>query len=179
MRPVPLRWSLSLRALHWLMAALILALIGVGWVMTHIRADLGTIFELYQWHKSWGVVVALLLVLRLAARGLSPALPPLEHSGFERRAARVAHLAFYVLMAALPISGWLMAASSPLALPTRPFELFTLPAPVGPDEALFERLQLLHEVLAYGLLALIALHIAASLKHQLVDRDGIFRRITF
>ncbi|MCB4771385.1 cytochrome b/b6 domain-containing protein [Ancylobacter sp. Lp-2] len=174
----PRHWSLPLRLLHWLMAALILALLAVGWSMTHVQRDLGTSFALYQWHKSYGLLVLPLLALRLLAR-LAPAPPPVEHSRLERRAAKVAHLSFYALMLAVPMSGWLMAASSPLALPTRPFELFTLPAPVGPDEALFERLQLLHEVLAYALLALLAVHVLAVLKHQLVDRDGILRRISF
>lgn len=173
------RWSVPLRLLHWLMAALIVALIGVGWTMTHIRSDIGTTFTLYQWHKSYGCLVAVLLVLRVAARLVAPVPPPIEHSRLERQAARAAHLAFYALMLAVPASGWLMAAASPLALPTRPFELFTLPAPVAPDEALFGWLQPLHEVAAYGLLALLALHVLATLKHQFVDRDHILRRITF
>ncbi|GLK82930.1 cytochrome b [Ancylobacter defluvii] len=171
-------WSLPLRLLHWLMAALLVALLAVGWWMTHVHRDLGTTFALYQWHKSYGLLVLALLVLRLLAR-LAPHPPPLEHSRLERGAARTAHLGFYALMLALPASGWLMAAASPLALPTRPFELFTLPAPVAPDAALFERLQLLHEVLAYALLGLIVLHVLATLKHQLVDHDGILRRIGF
>ncbi|MBS7543429.1 cytochrome b [Ancylobacter oerskovii] len=177
MTPAPAHWSRPLRLLHWLMAALLLALLAVGWTMTHVQRDLGTTFALYQWHKSYGLLVLPLLALRLAAR-LAPTPAPLEHSRLERRAARAAHLGFYALMLAVPLSGWLMAAASPLALPTRPFELFTLPAPVGPDEALFERLQFLHEVLAYALLALLVLHVLATLKHQFLDRDGILRRIT-
>lgn len=181
-RPVPKRteaarrWGLPLRLIHWAMAALLLGLVVLGWGMTHIRTDLGTTFQLYQWHKSWGLVVLLLLALRLAARALSPRPPPPDR--LARLAAATQGL-LYGLMLALPVCGWLMAAASPLALPTRPFNLFTLPAPVGPDMLLFERLRLAHELLAYGLTALVALHVAAALKHHLIDRDDILRRMGF
>lgn len=167
-----------MRLIHWVMAALLVALIAVGWVMTHSEYDLGTTFALYQWHKSHGLLVLPLLALRLAAR-LSRRPPALEHSRAERVAAGIAHAAFYALMLALPVCGWLMASASPLSLPTRPFDLFTMPSLVAPDETLFQRLRLLHEILAYALLALLGLHMAAALKHQVFDRDGIIRRITF
>ncbi len=174
----PLRWSLPLRLLHWLMAALLVALVAVGWVMTHVHDNLGTTFALYQGHKSYGLLIIPLLALRLLAR-LAPRPVPLEHSRLERIGARVAHLSFYVLMLALPLCGWLMAAASPLSLPTRPFETFIMPSPIAPDEHLFEVLQTLHAVLAYALVALLVLHVAAAVKHQLLDRDGVLRRIIF
>lgn len=181
-RPVPkpadpaIRWGLPLRLMHWAMAAVLLGLVALGWGMTHVRTDLGTTFQLYQWHKSWGLLVLVLLALRLAARATSPRPPPPDRLA---RLAAATHGLLYGLMLALPVCGWLMAASSPLALPTRPFNLFTLPAPVTPDPVLFERLRLAHEVLAYGLLALVALHAAAALKHHIIDRDGILRRMGF
>lgn len=171
-----MRWGLPLRLMHWTMAAVLVGLLALGWGMTHIRTDLGTTFQLYQWHKSWGLLVLVLLALRLAARLGSPRPPP---SGTLAGVAAATHGLLYVLMLALPVCGWLMAAASPLALPTRPFNLFTLPAPITPDPVLFERLRLAHEVLAYGLAALIALHVGAAIKHHVIDRDDILRRMGF
>jgi len=182
-RPLPgkvVRWGITGRLLHWAMAMLIIGLVAVGLVMTHGHFDLGTTFALYQAHKSYGLIVLPLLLWRLLWRWRTtappapPGMPPIE-----RRLARVAHGLFYGLMAALPVSGWIMASASPLRLPTRPFNLFSMPDLVRPDPVLFERLRLLHEVVAYGLVALLVLHVAAALKHHLLDKDDVLRQIGF
>jgi cytochrome b561 len=173
-----IRWSLAGRLLHWTMAVLIIGLVVVGLVMTRSHFDLGTTFALYQAHKSYGLLVLPLLAWRLLWRWrtIAPPTPPTMAS-IERRLARAAHVLFYVLMAALPLSGWIMASASPLRLPTRPFNAFTLPDLVQPDAALFEKLRLVHEVIAYGLIALLVLHVAAALKHHIVDKDEVLSRM--
>ncbi|HQS46832.1 MAG TPA: cytochrome b/b6 domain-containing protein, partial [Xanthobacteraceae bacterium] len=88
------------------------------------------------------------------------------------------HALFYVLMLALPLTGWLVVSSSPLHLPTRPFNLFTLPDLVAPDAELYAAVSLLHATLAYLLLAVLALHVAGALKHRLVDRDTTLQRMS-
>ncbi len=173
------RWSLPLRALHWLMAALLLGLVALGWAMTHLRFDLGTTFTYYQWHKSYGVLALGLLGIRGLCRLATGRPPEAGPAGWQRTAAHGVHLGFYVLMLALPVSGWLMASASPLHLPTRPFEAFTLPDLVAPDPVLFAWLGWVHALLAYGLLALLALHVAGALKHQFGDRDGVMGRMGF
>ncbi|WP_029005494.1 cytochrome b [Azorhizobium doebereinerae] len=173
------RWSLPLRALHWIMAALILGLLALGLLMTHLRFDLGTTFALYQWHKSIGVVVLLLWGVRLGTRAAWPAPPEETPAGWQRAAARGTHLLLYGLMLALPLSGWMLASASPLHLPTRPFNLFTLPDLVTAGPRLFAALEGVHAALAYGLLALVAVHVAGALKHRFVDRDGVMARMGF
>ncbi|MFC7398258.1 cytochrome b [Chelatococcus sp. GCM10030263] len=175
-----MRWSPAGRLLHWGMAVLIIGLVVVGLVMTRGRFDLGTTFALYQSHKSYGLLVLPLLAWRLLWRWrtIAPPAPP-TMAAIERRLARAAHVLFYLMMAALPLSGWIMASASPLRLPTRPFNAFTLPDLVQPDPALFEKLRLLHEVIAYGLVALLVLHVAAALKHHILDKDDILSRMGF
>jgi len=174
------RWGPTGRLLHWVMALLIIGVIVVGLMMTRSHFDLGTTFALYQAHKSYGLIVLPLLVWRLLWRWRAtappppPAMPPIE-----RRLARAAHGLFYGLMAALPVSGWIMASASPLRLPTRPFNLFSVPDLVQPDPVLFERLRLFHEMVAYGFIALLVLHVAAALKHHLIDKDDVLRQIGF
>jgi cytochrome b561 len=175
-----MHWSPAGRLLHWTMAVLIIGLVTAGVVMTRSHFDLGTTFTLYQGHKSYGLLVLPLLAWRLLWRWRTRVPPPPPTMPvIERRLARVAHGLFYGLMAALPLSGWLMASASPLRLPTSPFNAFTLPDIVSPDPALFEKLRLLHEILAYGLVVVIALHVAAALKHHFVDKDEVLRQMGF
>lgn len=179
MSTAPARWSLPLRLLHWAMAVLLVGLFGLGWAMTHLRFDLGTTFTYYQWHKSFGTLALGALVLRAVVRLAGRRPPDLSGPGWQRVVAHGVHWGLYGVMLALPVSGWLMASASPLHLPTRPFNAFTLPDLVGPDMGLFTTLNTVHTVLAYGLAALLALHVLGALKHQLVDRDGLLRRMSF
>lgn len=180
--PLPERWSLPLRWLHWAMAALLMVLLGLGLAMAYGTFDLGQTFALYQWHKSLGVLILPLVALRLALRAETthPAPAPTEgaRARLEAGVARIVHGLFYVLMVALPLTGWLVVSSSPLHLPTRPFNLFTLPDLVAPDANLYAAMSLLHATLAYLLLAVLALHGAGALKHRFVDRDGTWHRMS-
>jgi len=173
------RWSAPVRLLHWTMAGLVLTLLGLGLVMTQGSFDLPTSFTLYQWHKWIGLLVLALWLPRLLARLAAPA--PAAVPGWQGRAAGVVHGALYGLLLALPLSGWLATSASPLHLPLMvpvPFYgLVRVPDLIGPDAAAAELLGRLHAVGAFSLLALVALHVAAALKHALVDRDDILKRM--
>lgn len=183
-------WHPLQKLLHWAMAALLLAMVFAGLIMTR-AADtaaatgdystrvLGlTIFDAYQLHKSVGAVLFALVLLRLIIRLRlpGPAFPG-HMPRVERLAARGAHLALYGLMLSLPVTGWLMASASPLGIPTIVFGLFALPHPIGSDAGLEATLGILHLTGGLALLALTALHVAAALKHHLVDRDDVLRAI--
>ncbi|MDJ1160127.1 cytochrome b [Chelatococcus sp. SYSU_G07232] len=172
------RWGPIAQAFHWISALLVVGLLVVGFVMTRWRFDLATTFELYQAHKSYGLLALMLVLARLAWRGFDqvPA-PPASMRPLERRLARIVHAALYVLLVALPVSGWLMASASPLRLPTRPFNLFAMPDLVPPGPVLFARLRLLHVILSDLLVAALALHVAGALKHHFRDRDDVLRRM--
>ncbi|MFG1463385.1 cytochrome b [Xanthobacter sp. DSM 24535] len=181
--PASQRWSLPMRGLHWGMAALLVVLLGLGLAMAYGTFDLGQTFALYQWHKSLGVLVMPLVTLRLMLRlgGRHPG--PSTHQARARWApleaglARIVHGLFYLLMVALPLTGWLVVSSSPLHLPTRPFNLFTLPDLVAPDANVYASASQLHAILAYLMIGALTLHILGGLKHRFVDRDSTLSRM--
>jgi cytochrome b561 len=172
------RWSPPVLALHWLSAALILALLALGAYMTHGFADAARRFDLYQLHKSLGFVALALTLARLGARGASRAPPPLVSTpAWERRAAALAHGALYALTLIAALSGWFVVSSAIVAVPTRFFDLFVIPGIPGVGPVQFGAATALHFFVVWLLAGLVALHIAAALKHRFVDRDAIWSRM--
>ena len=165
-----LQFSALQRALHWVMAICILAMlfIGVGMVSTFGAKYL----TLVSIHKPLGIAILVLALLRLIVRFRNGA-PPLPSNMPEpmKLAARVSHIAFYVLMIAMPVIGWAMlsAADFPVVIAG-----MHLPAIVSPNAALHSTLWNAHKLLAFGFFALILVHLAAGLFHALVRRDGVF-----
>lgn len=176
-------WGWPARLLHWLMAGLILFQLGLGFRMVNLVSDVYLQFGLYQTHKSWGFVIFALALLRIGWRLCHrPPEPPAGTSALDAALARGAHLALYVLMVALPVTGWLAASASPLqetyGLKNMIFGWFELPDPVRPGtEALKNRFASLHAAAAFGLAVILAGHVAAALRHHFVRRDGVLRRM--
>ena len=170
-------------ALHWLSALAVLGLIGLGLVMTH--GDLAPMrrFELYQWHKSLGITVLALSLLRLGWR-LTHRPPPLPPTlpRHERAAAHAAHAVLYGLLLGLPLVGWAVVSASPFNLPTVLYGIVPWPhLPVLPDlsdkaavEAVLKRV---HAWGAWFLIGLPVLHVGAALRHHLALRDDTLRRM--
>ncbi len=170
--------------LHWTIALLIIGLLSMGFVMTRMGDDqLSLKFELYQWHKSFGVTVLLLTCLRLGWR-LSHSTPAPLETGFRKTAAHITHIVLYALTFMVPIAGWAMVSVSPWNIPTVLFDLVTwphipgLPNMDGKAEA-EATLKQTHALLAYGAAALVLLHVAAALQHQFWFKQAIFRRMWF
>jgi cytochrome b561 len=176
--PAPVRWNIVVIALHWLSAILILALLAVGFFMTSATLGAATQFDLYQWHKTFGFVLLLLTVMRVFARTLtaSPA-PPADMAPWERRAAGATHFAFYAVLLIVAFAGWLRVSSAIIPIPINFFGLTKIPNLVGPDEAFSERMAFFHEASAWLLLALLALHTAAALKHHYFNEDNVLTRM--
>ncbi len=169
------RWNLAIVVLHWINAALILGLLGLGWIMTHSPFGARTTFDLYQAHKSLGFMALALTALRIVARAASAA--PARVSGWEGRIARAVQAAFYVLTLAAIAAGWLVVSASPLPVPTQFFGLFVVPNIAAPEATLFANAVLAHALTAYVIAALVTLHVAGALKHHLLDRDDALRRM--
>lgn len=163
------------KALHWLTALCVLGLIAVGLWMTEMPLSLMKL-QLYAWHKWLGLLVLLITFGRLAWRLRSPP-PPLPNIviDWERRLAPYSHGLLLFLLLALPVSGWLMSSAGGVTVYW--FGVLQLPDLVPRGLALFEALRRLHHVLAWCLIALIALHVLAVLHHDVIRRDGIFRRM--
>ena len=159
---------------HWVMALLILGMLGVGLYMKRLPIGLEKL-QLYGLHKSFGILVLMLVIVRVCWRmiNITPSLATLP--SWEKYSARAVHYAFYFFMFAMPLTGWLMTSAAGLA-PSF-FGLFTLPNLVAPDDHLRHLLAETHKYLAFALIATVCLHVAAVLKHQFIDKDAILRRM--
>ncbi|MCB8880656.1 cytochrome b [Acidisoma cellulosilytica] len=165
------RFTVLQRALHWLMAVCILAMlfIGVGMVSTLTPKYL----TLVQIHKPLGIAILVLALIRLGVRlrDGAPALPS-DLPEPMKLAAHLSHYIFYALMIVMPLLGWAMlsAASYPVVL----FGSWHLPSILPLNDGLHTLLWNAHHYLAFVFFALILLHLAAALFHALVRRDGVF-----
>jgi cytochrome b561 len=185
------RYTAVAIVLHWAIAVAILFMIPMGLWM-HESAEHGDVsarlFSAYQLHKSIGLTVLALSLVRLGWRLMNPPPPmPAHMPGWERFIAVATHWAFYALMIGLPLSGWLYVSTgwsihdeAPLPVATHWFGLFQVPALFGLNQAdlgvredAAEAALTAHAYLAYAALGLAALHVAAALKHQFFDRDEV------
>ncbi len=170
------RWGVIAQLFHWLMAFAILGAGAVGMYMTSLAASPQK-FQIYALHKSVGLVLLGLVALRLAWRFANPTpkLPP--HTPiFQRKVAAATHVALYGFMAAIPFTGYLMHSAS--SIPFKLFGVWTVPKLFAePNQEILKAAKMAHEWLFIALLVLVALHIAAALKHHFVNRDDILKRM--
>jgi cytochrome b561 len=169
------RYGATAIGLHWLMAALLLGLFCVGVYMHDLPLSPWKL-RVFSWHK-WAGVTAFLLVLARGAWRLTHRPPELPASMTPplRLAAHVGHALLYLLMVAIPLSGWLM--SSAKGFQTVYFAVLPIPDLVGKDKVLGEQLLLVHQSLNFLLAFIVAGHAAAALKHHFVDKDEVLRRM--
>ncbi len=167
-------------AFHWLLALAIVGSFIVGFYMSDLAFS-PLRLKLFNWHKWAGVTILALSALRLLWR-LShrpPALPQQALNtmpAWQRHAHHATHLLLYLLFFAVPLAGW--AYSSAAGFPIVWFGVLPLPDWVPVNKALADAvLKPLHQTFAFALAALVVLHVAATLKHQLVDRDGLLWRM--
>lgn len=180
------RYSTVAIILHWLIAALLVWIVLLGWEASDVQGS-AKIAPL-QLHKPLGITVLLLTLARLGWRlthrppAISPHLKP-----WERRLARVVHCGFYVILLALPLSGWAMVSASKLitVFPIDMFGLFNWPAlsfltnlPADQMKSTHDLLEDAHHLMAkivvYGL---VPLHVLGALKHQFIDKDNELARM--
>jgi cytochrome b561 len=161
--------------LHWVTAALILVTVPLGAILGDLPRVQAT-FKYYSIHKWIGVTLFALTCVRLFLRWRSPP-PPLPASMpvWQQRLSSLVHGLLYALLLALPVVGWV--ASTAGGFPLVLFSVLPLPAPVEKSKVLSDLLSGVHSALAWSLVTLLALHLAAVLKHQFVDRDRIVSRM--
>lgn len=166
-----LRYPLPLRLLHWTRAALVSGMIAAGWLMTSLAdatpLKYGT---LYPTHKSFGLLVLGLVVAQIAIR-VSTTLPPSAPAihAWEARLSKLVHGAMYMLLVAVPLMGYAMSSSYSHS---DGVTFFGVPVPelLAKDDRRFAVFQSLHRIMAYTLLAMIALHVAGVMKHRFLDK---------
>ncbi len=175
----PARYTATAKLLHWLLALALFTAIGVGLYMVSLSFS-PLRLKLYNWHKWLGVSILLLSLLRLGWRltHRPPALPAALQAAmpaWQQGVHHATHHALYALFFVVPLLGW--AYSSAAGFPIVFLGLVPLPDWVPVSESLAELLKPLHQWSAYALATLIVLHIAAALKHQFIDRDGLMQRM--
>jgi len=171
----PHRYGAVAQALHWIIAALIVT----QFLLATLADDLPTGMHklaLLARHKSFGMTVLMLAVVRLAWRLFHkpPALPP-GMKNYEVLLAKLTHVLFYVLLFAVPVTGWLMSSAKGYTVSW--FNLFSWPNLVPKDEAAFKILRSRHELVATVLFFVAILHILAALKHHFVNKDDVLKRM--
>jgi cytochrome b561 len=173
------RYSAVAMALHWVLALAILSAFGVGLYVEDLPFSPEKL-KLLNWHKWAGVTILFLSVLRLVWRitHRPPELPAKVQQnmpGWQTAAFHGTHHLMYLLFFVVPLAGW--AYSSAKGFPIVWFGVLPLPDLVGKDEALAHTLKEAHELAAFALIGLVILHVAAALKHQFIDRDGLLDRM--
>lgn len=176
------RFTLAQRALHWLMALIVAGLLAVGLTFMVLGYQ-GTVDafgnevtnSLYKYHKTFGILLLILMVLRVGLRRMSP--PPAYEkplSGPVKVIAGGTHLLLYVLLLGMPIGGWLATAAG--GYPVQFFD-WNLPGFIGKNEALSKQLFMFHGYAGIAIAVLLVLHIGAGLRHWKM-KDGVMRRIS-
>ncbi len=147
----------------------------MGFVMTDMERTPTKVY-IYGLHKSFGLMVLLLVVLRLGWKLMNPQpLLPESMRRIEKFAAHAGHWALYGLMFAMPLSGWLMTSAK--GYPASMFGLFVLPDLIPADRELGHDLEEVHEMIAYAIIGMVSLHAAAAFLHHFVHKDNVLRRM--
>ena len=161
--------------LHWLIAAAILGTFLLAQYMTELELSPAKL-KLYSYHKWIGVTIFLLVLIRIAWRvSHRPPAPPAAMPAWQHSAASIAHFFLYALTLAIPVSGWLMSSAAGFQVVY--LGLLPIPDLLAKSKDMADQLKQLHEALNWLMVLVVALHVAAALKHHLVDRDDVLRRM--
>lgn len=164
-------------SLHWLMAALFIGMFVLGFYMKNMPFS-PKMLQLYSWHKWAGISIFLLVLFRLAWRvsHRAPALPN-TMSPTMQFLAHAGHWALYGFMLAVPLTGWLM--SSAMGVQTVWFGVAPIPDLIPESESLADFFSMAHLVLNVAFILAIVGHVAAALRHQFIDKDDLFSRLSW
>jgi cytochrome b561 len=167
-------WGSLSKGFHWLIVLLIIN----QWVIAERADELKGLAKLnaLAWHKSFGMTIFMLAVLRLAWRLMNPT-PELATGTrrWERVLANLSHVLLYALIFAIPLTGWMM--SSAKNYPVSWFKLFQFPDLIAPAEQTFRQMHDLHHLLFNVLVGVALLHVAGAVKHHFIDRNDVLKRM--
>ena len=172
-------------ALHWLIALGVIANIALGLYFADLPRSDPDKFFLTQTHKSIGLTILVLSLIRVAWRLMNPVPPlPASMSAVTKFAAHATHFLLYLLIIAIPLSGWLLVSSSPLGLPTMYFGWFAWPQlpyfsdlPRAAKKIWVHEFGTVHVYLAWSAIVLVTIHVVAALYHQFIRRDIVLGRM--
>ena len=173
--PTAGRYTSVAIALHWLLALAIVGAFCVGAYMADLPMS-PTRLKLFNWHKWAGVTILALSALRLLWRLTHQPPADLPAPAWQNRAAHLVHGLLYALFFAVPLVGW--AYSSAAGFPVVLYGVIPLPDFVPHDKALAEAIKPWHGTLAWTLAVVVGAHVAAAIKHQFIDKDGLMSRMS-
>lgn len=168
-----MKYPISIRAIHWLSAALIIGLLILGIYMTPFdMSNIERSESLYFWHKSFGILAFLFVVIRVInkRRQTLPDLPK-GMPKHEKLAAKFAHTALYLLMILVPILGYVQSSAYEFSSGVHFFGI-DLPELIPNNKTIFEITNTLHKWASYAFIAVLAAHIAGAIKHRLFDKEN-------
>lgn len=168
------RWSTVAKTFHWVMALLILGNGAFAFWMDGLKPSMHKI-DMFALHKSFGLTVLALFLLRVLWRAIDRRPPDMPAPRWQQLAAHAVHGVLYLLIAAIPLTGW--AFNSAHGFPLQYFKQFNLPALVEKNPALSDTLGTVHVWLFWLLLAVLVAHVGGALKHHVLDRDDTLRRM--
>jgi len=168
-------WGLSAQLLHWVIVALVVTQFILASIAEDLPLGMRKLAMLAR-HKSVGITILALVLLRLAWRWANPtpALPATLRP-YEVTLARITHVALYALLIVMPLTGWIMSSARNFAVSW--FGVFQLPDLVSPDRALYDAMVKAHGALALALVIIVSLHVLAALRHHFVLKDDVLRRM--
>jgi cytochrome b561 len=174
-RNTTVRWGAAAQLLHWLIVALIIVQVTLGSIADDLPLGMKKLAVLAR-HKSVGITILGLAVLRLLWRWMNPtpALPD-TLKPYERVLANITHAGLYILLFALPLTGWMM--SSARGFPVSWFGFIQLPDLVPKNKTVYDAMLETHETLVWVLYVIVALHVLAALKHHFMLKDNVLRRM--
>ncbi len=163
-------------ALHWIVAILIFGNLALGLYTVEVLPLSPQKLRFFSWHKWIGVTVLILASLRLAWRlGHSAPALPATMKPWEKAAAHVSHALLYALFFATPLSGWLFSSAN--GFQTVYLGVLPIPDLLEKNRDLAETLKIVHHWIAFMLAGVVAVHVAAALKHHFIDRDDVLARM--
>ena len=170
-----LRYTRTAIALHWLIAAIVIAVFAWGWWMQEVpKQPPGPRADAFNLHKSIGLAVLLLMLIRVAWRAAHPPPPLPPMPAWNARLAHANHGVMYGMVFVLTVGGYLGSAWS--GYPVKFFG-FTLPSWSGNRPELKDFASVVHLWASWVLLVSVGLHVAGTVKHALVDRNGVLARM--
>lgn len=164
------------RALHWIVAVIVLAMIPAGMIMVQPGLDRPLQNLLFMFHKNMGVVVLVLMLVRLAYRAANTPLPlPASVPDWQRRVAGLTHVLLYAAVLVMAVSGYVRVVAG--GFPLEWFDALGVPRVVPRSDALAATAKTIHWAAHYVVIAVVVLHVGAALNHAILKRDGVFSRM--
>jgi cytochrome b561 len=174
-RNTPSRWGHVSQFLHWLIVALIITQVILASIAEDLPIGVKKI-AMFGRHKSVGITILGLAVIRLLWRWANPTpLLPTTLKPYERALAGLTHFGLYLILFAMPLTGWMMTSAR--GFPVSWFGFFQLPDFVPKDQTLYKAMKETHDTLALALYAIVTLHVLAALKHHFFLKDDVLRRM--